>query len=48
MGTKVVKTEHSGAKHAQGAYYGPKAVAKKQSSRLRRKNAQREIRRELS
>jgi hypothetical protein len=44
MGTKVKQTEHSGPKRGQGAYWGPKRVAKKQSSRARRKNARREIR----
>ncbi len=46
MGTKVKKTEHAGAKHGEGAYWGRKAEAKKQSNRLRRKQGQREIRRE--
>ena len=46
MGTIVRKTEHAGAKHGQGAAWAPKRVAKGQSSRLRRKNWQRQIREE--
>ena len=30
------KTEHAGAKHGQGAYWGPKAVAKQRSKKRRR------------
>jgi hypothetical protein len=44
MGIRVKKTEHSGPKRGQGAFWGPRQVAKKQSSRLRRENAKREIR----
>lgn len=43
MGIKVEKTEHSGAKHGQGGYYGPKKLAKEGSNRLRREAAKREI-----
>jgi hypothetical protein len=46
MGTKVTKTEHCGAKHGQGAFWGPKAVAKQKSKRKRRENWKREIRSE--
>jgi hypothetical protein len=45
MGTKK-KTEHAGPKHGKGAFWGPKAEAKKQSSRTRRQNGKREIREE--
>lgn len=33
------KTEHAGAKHGSGAYWGPKAVAKRASNTERRRNA---------
>ncbi len=42
-----IKTEHAGPKKGRGAFWGPKAEAKRKSSRLRRKNWQREIRQEL-
>lgn len=41
------KTEHSGPKRGQGAYWGSKWEAKRKSSRARRKNWQREISQEL-
>lgn len=44
MSQTAMKTEHSGAKHGQGAYWGPKWEAKKKSSRIRRENWKREIR----
>jgi hypothetical protein len=44
MGATVKKTEHAGAKHGEGAAWAPKKLAKKESSRLRRKNGRREIR----
>jgi hypothetical protein len=47
MGYKVKKTEHAGAKHGRGAYWGPKREAKKGSSRKRRKNWLRESREEM-
>ncbi len=47
MGYEAKKTEHAGAKHGNGAYWGRKREAKKESSRTRRKNWQREIRVEL-
>lgn len=31
------KTEHAGAKHGCGAYWGPKAVAKQASNKERRR-----------
>lgn len=36
MANKSKETEHSGAKHGCGAYWGPKADAKKESKKLRR------------
>jgi hypothetical protein len=44
MGNEAKKTEHAGAKHGNGAYWGRKWEAKKESSRTRRKNSKREIR----
>jgi hypothetical protein len=44
MGFKAKKTEHSGAKKGRGAFYGPKAVAKKMSSRRRRTDSKRAAR----
>jgi (p)ppGpp synthase/HD superfamily hydrolase len=44
MGYEAKKTEHCGAKHGNGAYWGYKWEAKKESSRTRRKNWRREIR----
>lgn len=38
MAGNAHKTEHSGAKHGNGAYWGRKADAKKQSKKLRRTN----------
>jgi hypothetical protein len=35
------KTEHAGAKHGNGAYWGPKAIAKHASNTERRRNARR-------
>ena len=37
------KTEHAGAKHGCGAYYGPKAIAKRASNKERRRNARRAV-----
>jgi hypothetical protein len=48
MGYEAKKTEHAGAKHGNGALLGRKWEAKKESSRTRRKNWQREIREELA
>lgn len=36
MANKASKTEHAGAKKGTGAYYGKKAIAKKESNKLRR------------
>jgi hypothetical protein len=37
MAGKARKTEHSGAKKGEGAYWGRKAYAKKESNRRRRR-----------
>src|SRR6266436_650940 len=37
------KTEHAGAKHGCGAYYGPKAIAKHASNKERRINNRRVV-----
>jgi len=44
MGYEAGKTEHCGPKRGNGAYWGYKRDAKKESNRLRRENAKREIR----
>jgi hypothetical protein len=44
MGFEAKKTEHSGPKRGDGAYWGYKWEAKKESNRIRRENAKREIR----
>jgi hypothetical protein len=44
MGYEAKKTEHAGAKHGSGAYWGPKYDAKKESNKMRRLNSKREIR----
>jgi hypothetical protein len=44
MGYEAKKTEHCGAKHGNGAYWSHKWEAKKESNRIRRENAKREIR----
>lgn len=36
MANRARKTEHSGAKHGNGAYWGPKVEAKHESNKLRR------------
>ena len=38
MAYKAIKTEHAGAKHGNGAYWGPKKDAKKESNKIRRRN----------
>lgn len=48
MGFEARKTEHCGAKRGNGAYWGYKWEAKKESNRIRRENWKREIRDELS
>lgn len=44
MGYEAKKTEHCGAKHGNGAYWGYRWDAKKESNRIRRENWKREIR----
>ena len=46
MARARMKTEHSGAKHANGAYYGFKKDAKRVSAKVRRFRERREIRQE--
>ena len=41
MANKAKKTEHAGAKKGSGAFYGPKAEAKKGSNRRRREEDKR-------
>ena len=41
-----MKTEHSGAKHANGAYHGFKKDAKQHSNKVRRVRERHEIRQE--
>lgn len=38
MANNAAKTEHSGAKHGNGAYWGRKVDAKHQSNKLRRQH----------
>jgi hypothetical protein len=47
MGYEAKKTEHSGAKHGEGAYWGRKKDAKKESDKMRRRNSKQEIRERL-
>jgi hypothetical protein len=47
MGYEAKKTEHCGPKRGNGAYWGYKWEAKKESNRIRRENWKREIRAEL-
>jgi hypothetical protein len=44
MGYEARKTEHSGPKRGNGAYWGYKWDAKKESNRIRRESAKSEIR----
>ena len=44
MGYEAKKTEHAGPKRGNGAYWGNRWDAKKESNRIRRENAKREIR----
>ena len=48
MAYQAKKTEHAGAKHGSGAYWGPKKDAKQESSKVRRRNWKREVRVELT
>lgn len=43
MAYRAKKTEHSGAKHGKGAYWGRKVDAKKHSNKQRRRNAKDDI-----
>ena len=47
MAYEAKKTEHAGAKHGSGAYWGPKQDAKKESNKVRRRNAKQEIREQV-
>ena len=47
MGYKAEKAEHTGAKHGRGAYWGTKAEAKKESSKIRRRNSGKDLRQQL-
>jgi hypothetical protein len=47
MGYSAKNTEHSGAKHGNGANWGPKQDAKKESSKIRRVRTRKELRAEL-
>ena len=44
MAGKAQKTEHAGAKHGCGAYWGRKVDAKQDSRKKRRQMARKEIR----
>ena len=44
MGYEARKTEHCGPKRGEGAYWGYKWDAKKESNHIRRENGKREIR----
>jgi hypothetical protein len=44
MGYEAKKTEHCGPKRGEGAYWGYKWEAKKESNRIRRENAKCDIR----
>jgi hypothetical protein len=43
MGYQAKKTEHAGAKHRRGAYWGRKFDAKKESNKVRRRDSRRKI-----
>jgi hypothetical protein len=43
MAYNAKKSEHAGAKKSGGAFYGPKAEAKKGSNRRRRENDKRTV-----
>lgn len=47
MACQAKKTEHAGAKHGSGAYWGPKRDAKKESNTVRRRNGKHTLREEL-
>jgi hypothetical protein len=43
MAAKATKTEHSGAKHGKGAYYGRKQDAKRESNKQRRQEGRKAV-----
>jgi hypothetical protein len=43
VANKVGKTEHSGAKHGNGAYWGRKVDAKRESNKARRQADRTEV-----
>jgi hypothetical protein len=43
VANQAKKTEHAGAKHGNGAYWGRKAEAKQESNRKRREDAKKSI-----
>ena len=43
MANQAQKTEHAGPKKGQGAYWGRKKTAKKESNRVRRENDKKEL-----
>lgn len=43
MAANAKKTEHSGAKHGNGAYWGRKVDAKADSNKVRRQNDRKEV-----
>jgi len=43
MAYGIRKTEHTGPKKGSGAYWGPKAIAKKQSNKVRRRTWKLEV-----
>jgi hypothetical protein len=43
MAYNARRTEHSGPKQGRGAFYGPKAGAKKASNRRRRQDDKQEV-----
>ena len=48
MGYQARKTEHAGAKHGSGAYWGPKQDAKKENKTVRRRNEKQALREYLA
>jgi hypothetical protein len=48
MAYKAKKTEHTGAKHGRGGYWGPKQDAKKESNKRRRRQWKQTLRHDLS
>ncbi len=45
MGFEVKKTEHAGPKKGNGAFWGSKRIAKRESSKIRRRTGKLEIKR---